>query len=240
MRIFVYIVTAILALSVLVPLFLGGLKGGWVVVTLITVGFLWSLVLWTGMPGALRVVFLVLVSILGLVCVMGALASINEGLTRKFDLPRNDPAVTMGPSDSKVRIAIVYHPGGSPFPKRVVTALGEKLAAQGCSIVIMTANPGLNFKQTDFDALVLSSPVYGGKVRPPLLDFVSARAPFSMPVYAVLTGGLKGWDEHNLKALSDALAASKVTTTAAIKVNTKMNAAELDAALSDFAGIVMK
>jgi hypothetical protein len=147
MRIFAYIVTAILALGVLTPLFLGGLKGGWVVVTLITAGLLWSLVLWTGMPGALRVIFIVLVSILGLVCVMGALAGVNEGLTKRFDLPRSDAAITMGPSGSKERIAIVYHPGGSPFPKRVVMALGEKLAATGCSIVIMTANPGLELKQ---------------------------------------------------------------------------------------------
>jgi hypothetical protein len=72
------------------------------------------------------------------------------------------------------------------------------------------------------------------------LNFVASRAPFSIPVFAVITGGLKGWDEHNLKALSDALAASKVKTEAAIKVNTKMNAAELDAALSEFAGKIKK
>ncbi len=232
MRIFAYIMTAVLALSVLARVFFGGLKGGWLVVTLITAGLLWSLVLWTGMPGGLRVTVIVFVSILGLVSVMGGLAGIGDGVKKSADTPKSEAAVAMGPANSKERIAIVYHPGGSPFPKSVVMSLGEKLAARGCSIVIMTANPGLSFNQKDFDALVLCSPVYGGEARPPLLDFVSSRAPFSIPVFAALTGGLKGWDEHNLKAFADALSRSKVKTEAAIKVNKRMSAAEVDAALS--------
>lgn len=218
MRVFAYVMTFLLALCIVAPAALGGLRAGWVVVVLIAGGLLWIGVLRANAPGALRVVLIILVSVLSFVALVGTAVGIGNTMKVRFDRAVNEAPLTMGPPDSRLTVAVVYHPGGSTFPKSVVTELGKDLAAKGCRVTIMTAHPALELTQSEYDALVLCSPVYGGEIRPPLEDFVRRTAPFSIPVFAIITGGISGVEEANLRRLSELLARTDTRTVAAVKL----------------------
>jgi hypothetical protein len=202
-RILASVLTAVLALCVLVPLLSGKGRNGFAVVGIIAIGILWAVALWRQMPGGLKVPLLIVFSIMALVSVIGSLVSIGTGLSDRFDRPRSEAPIVMGGGSSSASIAIVYHPGGSGFTKKIVTRLGEDLAARGYAVSIMTAHPGRAFDQKSYRALILASPVYGGEIRPPLKEFVDAHSPLSLPVFAILAGWFAAFNEADLQRLSE-------------------------------------
>jgi len=138
------------------------------------------------------------------------------------DLAASRQPVTIGSGGSAGRIAVVYDPGASGYPRRTMTRLGEELASRGYVVDLYIAGPGLSFEPECCDALVLGSPVYGAETRPALKDFVTACAPFPVPVFALLTGLFpKAWyEKYDLPNLTGSLAQAGVTLTAATKVGT--------------------
>jgi menaquinone-dependent protoporphyrinogen IX oxidase len=62
--------------------------------------------------------------------------------------------------DPESMALIVYHPGLGEFPQRVVEGFTRGLQASGWSAVIWTASDSTPTDLTNFDLLVLGSPVY--------------------------------------------------------------------------------
>jgi hypothetical protein len=141
------------------------------------------------------------------------------GCQSVWDEPVISDMISLGTGGTAGRVAIVYHPGGSSFPERAIIGLAEELVSRGFVVDIATASPQTAIEQSLYCALVLGSPVYGSAVRPPVMDFVSANAPFSMPVFALLTGAFAGFYEtYDLPNLVAFAATYDVTITAAIKI----------------------
>jgi hypothetical protein len=69
---------------------------------------------------------------------------------------------------------------------------------------------------------VLGSPVYGAEIRPALKDFVTAHAPFPVPVFALLNGLFPKafYEKYDLPNLAGFLSKAGVTLTAATNVGT--------------------
>jgi flavodoxin len=110
---------------------------------------------------------------------------------KSWDVPAYEYPVILGSDGSSGRIAIVYHPGATAFTKSMVRRLGEELASRGYIAALFTANPGLSLDQASYTGLVIGSPVYGAEIRPPVKDFIFANAPFSIPIFALLTACIK-------------------------------------------------
>jgi hypothetical protein len=138
------------------------------------------------------------------------------------DLAASRQPVTIGSGGSAGRIAVVYDPGASGYPRRTMTRLGKELASRGYVVDLYIAGPGLVFESASYDALVLGSPVYGSETRPDLKDFLTTCAPFPVPVFALLTGLFpKAWyEKYDLPNLTGFLEQNGVTLTAAAKVGT--------------------
>jgi len=141
------------------------------------------------------------------------------GCQSVWDEPISSEIISLGAGGLAGRVAIVYHPGGSSFPRNVMMELGETLASRDYVVDISTASPETLFEQSSYSALVLGSPIYGAEIRPPVADFVSTNAPFSMPVFALLTGAFPGFfDTSDLPNLVAFAATCDVTITKAIKI----------------------
>jgi hypothetical protein len=107
------------------------------------------------------------------------------------------------------------------IPASVVTLLGTELTSRGFIVDVMTATQSLAFDQGTYSALVLGSPVYGAEIRPPIKDFVVTNAPFSAPVFAILTGMFPDLFESNdLPTLIEFLSQYGVALEAAAKIGT--------------------
>ena len=130
--------------------------------------------------------------------------------------------VTIGSGGSAGRIAVVYDPGGSGYPRRTMIRLAEELASRGYVVYLYTTAPGLAFEPESCDALVLGGPVYGAEIRPALKEFVTALAPFPVPVFALLTGLFPRafYEKYDLPNLNSFLGQAGVTLTGATKVGT--------------------
>ncbi len=154
--------------------------------------------------------------------IMVSIACLAMAGCSSWDLPVHQDSVVMGEEGGSGRVAVVYHPGGSGFPKRTVARLGRELVRRGYVVTVNTASPDLPLDTKSYDALVLVSPVYGGEIRPPVDQFVSTHAPFSVPVFVVLTGMFaKGfYESHDLPMLTKRLSQAGVMLTAAVKVGT--------------------
>lgn len=138
------------------------------------------------------------------------------------DTDANRHPVSIGSGGSAGRIAVVYDPGGSGYPRRTMTRLGEELVSRGYVVDLYTIGPGLALEPASFNALVLGGPVYGAEVRPPLKEFVTGHAPFPVPVFALLTGFFpKGmYEKYDLPNLNSFLGQAGVNLNAATKVGT--------------------
>ncbi len=106
-----------------------------------------------------------------------------------FDLPKNYAPVKTGASNASREIAVVYHPGGSPFTKSVVTRLAENISGSEYAVTLYTASGSLAIDTKKPAAIVLSSPVYGSMIRPALQDFIAEHDLSGVKIFIVHTGG---------------------------------------------------
>jgi hypothetical protein len=138
------------------------------------------------------------------------------------ELPASRQPVTIGSGGSAGRIAVVYDPGGSGYPRRTMIRLAEELASRGYVVDLYTTAPGLSFEPESCNALVLGGPVYGSEIRPALKEFVTALAPLPVPVFALLTGFFPKafYEKYDLPNLTSFLGQAGVTLTGATKVGT--------------------
>lgn len=214
-----FIVTAVLGLCAVVQLAVPGGSGapkGGAFMSLLAIAMLWMIMLWEGMPGSLRVPVLILFL---LVSVLGAvMPAVQAGARAVLDRPRTEAPVVLGTAKAARSVALVYHAGGSGATKAAVTRLGRDLAARGLSVTMIAAGPRAVLDQGKYRAIVLGSPVYSGEVRPPVLDFLSANAPLSLPIFAVLTGWFPAMKDQDLGRLSGPLGHAGGRLVAGVKI----------------------
>ncbi|MBN2049618.1 MAG: hypothetical protein JW760_04180 [Spirochaetales bacterium] len=141
--------------------------------------------------------------------------------------------------ESTGTIAVVYDPGGSPFPAKTVKILADELKARGYLVEIMTAGPELLLAQSRYQALILGSPVHGAEVLPPVKAFISANPHLSIPVFAVLTGLFpKFYESYDLPNLTTLLGQSGISLTGSIKIRMGTGKHKLKALVSGLVNAV--
>jgi hypothetical protein len=230
-RIPAVVLTAVIALSIVIPIILRSAKTGFVVASLLAIGILWAVVLRQGMPGGLRVTLLIFFYFITVV--FSLLGGMGSAVFGWLDRPRNDAAVTLG-SGSAGSIAIVYHPGGSGFTKKTITKLGDTMAAKGYKVTIFSAGSRLTFDQARYKAVILGSPVYTGNIRPPVKDFISSHSPLSIPVFIILTGTIPEEKEKTLDTVAADIARAGGSLRAGAKILSKSAEREIDAEIASF------
>jgi NAD(P)H-dependent FMN reductase len=101
---------------------------------------------------------------------------------------------------------VVYHPGLSDFPERIVGAFADGLAQTGWRIDRTTASKEAPADVAAYDLVVLASPIYGGLSKP-MADYIARVDDFAgKPVVVILTGA--GDTDATLVATRDLVAAA--------------------------------
>jgi hypothetical protein len=108
-------------------------------------------------------------------------------LVNTISQERVTPLTTLNPDGVAGTALLVYHPGLSDFPDRIVTAFADGLVQSGWTVDRTTASGKAPAEFAAYDLVVLGSPIYGGPAKP-LSDYI-ARADFGgKPVVLLLTG----------------------------------------------------
>jgi len=108
-------------------------------------------------------------------------------LVNTISQERVTPLTTLNPDGETGSALLVYHPGLSDFPDRIVTAFADGLVQSGWRVDRTTASREAPAGFAAYDLVVLGSPIYGGPAKP-LSDYI-ARADFGgRPVVLLLTG----------------------------------------------------
>jgi hypothetical protein len=143
-----------------------------------------------------------------------------------------EPAFDMVPvtgGDGEMSIEIVYHPGASGLPTRVARRLQDELVARGYTVSRVQSSPEYVLDQDLCDALVVVSPVYGSTTRPELREFLRANSPFSVPVFAALTGFFPAaGDKRDLPILEGLLEELGSGLAGGIKIGTMVGSRKID------------
>jgi hypothetical protein len=177
------------------------MPSGMKIVPLVAIAAVWILAAFPGMPLGLKIplniIFYFIFTVISVPVGIGSLIfSIG-------DREHSRTPVVVGTDASKGRVAVVYHPGMSPFTEQTVKLLASELNKKGYSVTLMTASRKAAVEPSH-KAVVVSSPVYGGVTRPPMDDFLAANGPFTAPCFAFLTGGgpsVKGLDVERIEAM---------------------------------------
>jgi hypothetical protein len=117
---------------------------------------------------------------------------------------RVTPVTTLNPEGSAGQALLVYHPGLSDFPDRIVGAFSDGLVQSGWRIDRTTASKQAPADLAGYDLVVLASPLYGGLARP-MADYIARVGDFvGKPVAIILTGA--GDTEATLAVTRDLVA----------------------------------
>jgi hypothetical protein len=81
--------------------------------------------------------------------------------------------VTLNPTGSAGRALLVFHPGLSDFPDRIVTAFADGLLQSGWRIDRTTASRQAPADAKAYDLIVLGSPVYASAAAMPPQDYIA-------------------------------------------------------------------
>lgn len=78
----------------------------------------------------------------------------------------------LNPPSEKARALLVWHPGQSDFPARVMNAFADGLIATGWRVDMTTASSEAPTDLAGYDMLVLGAPVYWGAPARPLSNYL--------------------------------------------------------------------
>ena len=138
-----------------------------------------------------------------------------QGCRHVFDM---EPQIA---GNGEMWIEVVFHPGASLRPTRLSRQIQEALVERGYTVVRAPSNPDYELDQERCDALVVISPVYGSTTRRDLRDFLSANAPYSVPIFAALTGFFQpAGEKRDLPILNDFLEEHGAALAGGVKIST--------------------
>jgi hypothetical protein len=123
--------------------------------------------------------------------------------------------------EGEVSILVAYHPGASLFPRRIASRLQDALAERGYVVTRTPSDPTYVVDQSRNSVLVVVAPVYGSTTPRVLREFLEANAPFSVPVFALLTGFFQAAGEkRDLPILDDTLGGYDEALSGGVKIST--------------------
>jgi hypothetical protein len=155
---------------------------------IIALAVLWlNRYLFHGKKSVFSVILWIIFTFIGLLGLLSAIFTVfSYGDTEQKGAP-----VVFGKSDNPKVIAMVYHPGGSNLPRKVNAHIADRLSQNGFKVILYTANAGLQINPQEFVAIGLSSPIYGGAIRPPLANFINRTDLTGVKCFVGITGGGK-------------------------------------------------
>ncbi|MDP2732161.1 MAG: hypothetical protein Q8O63_03475 [Hoeflea sp.] len=133
-----------------------------------------------GMSGLLRGLIVAVVVVV--VLAAGSLAWLNWRVNRETVTPLQK----LNSGGTAGRALAILSPGLSAFPTDVMTAFEEGLIEKGWRIDHTTASSQATAHFPDYDLIVLTSPIYSGRVAPPLLAYIARSGDFGGKKVAVL------------------------------------------------------
>ena len=128
------------------------------------------------------------------------------------------PIEVFGRPEAEKNLTVIYHPGASGFLRRVVRQVCEGLAAEGIYIEMKCAFPG----SVDGvkDTLILASPIYAGRIRPPLVRVIKSVTWQGRTAFFVLTGTDPDNDKEDLQRAAKVVTALGGDVKAGVKLVT--------------------
>jgi len=126
-------------------------------------------------------------------------------------------STTMGEPGGIGTLAIMYDPGMSALPGRIVTDIGRELATRGYLVRIVKADAKLRLDSSEFGALIVSSPIYAMKPTGLVQSSIAANSGFDRPVFGLLSG-FSTTEEDSLSRLSEILVSSRMSLAGGAKI----------------------
>jgi hypothetical protein len=105
------------------------------------------------------------------------------------DIEKNIPVSTSGNAESEKTIFIIYHPGFSPFTTNIIHGISDEAGEEGYKIVLYCVNKNLKINLNKASAVVISSPLYFGRIRPPLINYIRNNDFRGIRTFILLTCG---------------------------------------------------
>lgn len=129
-----------------------------------------------------------LIGLLVVVVVVVVVAGLSMlWLMNAISVEKVTPVTALSPEGQAGAALVVYHPGLSDFPDRIVAAYADGLARSGWRVDITTTSKEAPAVFAAYDVVVLGGPVYGGLPKP-LADYI-ARVDFGgKPAVILLMG----------------------------------------------------
>lgn len=98
------------------------------------------------------------------------------------------PVSIANPDGTTGKALVVLNPGLSAFPEQTAKAFSDGMVESGWRVETTTASSEAPAEVGDYDALILASPVYGGKPAPPLVRYIERIGDLGgKPVLVLLT-----------------------------------------------------
>lgn len=153
--------------------------------------------------GAVSIILVITFYILFIVFILPV--GIGSFFFASLDRERDSEPVVAGNPDGKRLIYIVYHSGGSGFTRRAIDAFARYFIDSDIKIIMYSAHHRLDIALRKADAVGFVSPVYAGKIRPPVADYINRMELNEIKCFNLLTGADKNSAESNLKETEDML-----------------------------------
>ncbi|MCA1452390.1 hypothetical protein I6F35_04045 [Bradyrhizobium sp. BRP22] len=116
----------------------------------------------------------------------------------RLDQETVTPLAIANPNGTSGKALIVYQPGLSSFPKKVIAAFAEGLVASGWQVWTTTASSQAPAAVASYDLIVLGSPVYADAPGKALARYIERVADFGRRPVVILLMAARG-AEHAIK-----------------------------------------
>lgn len=127
------------------------------------------------------------------------------------------PIITGNPQGNKL-IYLIFHPGGSKLPTNTVQTFGKMLDQSDIRVEIYSAHHELQLNLKNAVAVGFSSPLYAGKIRPPVLDYINSVNFEGYKTFLILTSGGKTPHDKDVEKTSEILSGKGAEFIGGVKV----------------------
>ncbi len=165
------------------------IPAGFKLIPLIAAIALWGAVYLHSLTGRTSFIGVLLLIVFYLLLIISLPSGIFTAISMVFDSEKDIPAITVGPESAKKNIYIIYHPGGSSFTMNTLVNFAEILAKSGFKTTLYSANKKNNPDLRGAYIVGFTSPVYGGKIRPPVEDYIERSDLKGVRSFILLTAG---------------------------------------------------
>lgn len=105
------------------------------------------------------------------------------------DREKHIPAITIGEGPADKTVYIVYHSGITPVLTNIINGFAGQMSLSGYKTILYCANNDLTLDLKGAAAVGFASPIYGGKIRPPVVNFIRKNNLKGVRSFIILTSG---------------------------------------------------